>query len=161
MYTRGFTLIELLVVIAIIGLLSSIVLASLNTARGRARDAEVRSELRQIQIAIQLYFTQNGTMPPNINGSNISCSNQANFLQSLVTAGYLPTSVTAPRNSTHPYCYYDYGAGNQQGGIVVGNLESSLPATTAGYPGTCRPWAPNANWCDQTISSNYCLCNPY
>jgi len=53
----GFTLIELLVVIAIIGILSSIVLASLNEARGEARDARRQSDLDQIQLALaQLHF---------------------------------------------------------------------------------------------------------
>lgn len=157
---RGFTLIELLVVIAIIGLLSSIVLASLNTARARANDARVRSDLRQIHTALQLYYNQNGSYPSNTYPGNY-CSNQANFLQALVTAGYLPSSPTAPRNDTAPYCYYDYGAGTEPGAIVVGTLESGAAPTTAGYPGTCRPWASGQNWCDKGINSYYCLCSPY
>jgi prepilin-type N-terminal cleavage/methylation domain-containing protein len=56
MARKGFTLIELLVVIAIIGLLASIVLVSLNSARAKARDAKRVSELKQIQTAIELYY---------------------------------------------------------------------------------------------------------
>ena len=48
MRNKGFTLIELLVVIAIIGILSSVVLASLNTARSKGRDARRLSDLKQI-----------------------------------------------------------------------------------------------------------------
>ena len=52
----GFTLIELLVVIAIIGVLASIVLASLNNARRKSRDARRVTDIKQLQLALELYF---------------------------------------------------------------------------------------------------------
>ncbi len=57
----GFTLIELLVVIAIIAILSTIVLASLGTARQRARDTRAKSELSQMRAQAELYFTNRNT----------------------------------------------------------------------------------------------------
>jgi prepilin-type N-terminal cleavage/methylation domain-containing protein len=59
---RGFTLIELLVVIAIIGVLSSVVLASLNTARAKARDARRVSDLQEIRNALALCQTDHADL---------------------------------------------------------------------------------------------------
>ena len=56
---RGFTLIELLVVIAIIGILSSVVLASLNTARNRGADAAIKSNLANARAEAELYYDGN------------------------------------------------------------------------------------------------------
>ncbi len=61
--SRGFTLIELLVVIAIIGILSSVVLASLNSARAKSRYASAVSQMRQIDLAAEHYYSVNGSYP--------------------------------------------------------------------------------------------------
>jgi general secretion pathway protein G len=64
----GFTLVELLVVIAIIGILSSVVSMNLNTARGKARDAQRIANLNQIANAIALYQSDNRGIPPGDDG---------------------------------------------------------------------------------------------
>lgn len=86
MINRGFTLIELLVVIAIIGLLSSVTLASLESAREKGRDAKRASDVRHIQQALSLFYDDNGHYPisggggcgaTNPNGPNGSWCNSA------------------------------------------------------------------------------------
>ncbi len=57
---RGFTLIELLVVIAIIGILASVVLASLNSARDKGTDAANKSNLNNIRAQAEIVYDDDG-----------------------------------------------------------------------------------------------------
>lgn len=71
---KGFTILELLVVIAIIGILSAIIMASLNTSRSKGRDATRIEEIRQVVNALELYYNANGTYPSRAQFEN---TNQA------------------------------------------------------------------------------------
>lgn len=98
MKQKGFTLIELLVVIAIIGLLSSVVLGSLNSARGKARDARRKADLRSVQNALNFYYSQYGGYPTSAwnNGAATdyiifdSIYQQPNFAQFITQAPHDP-----------------------------------------------------------------------
>lgn len=63
MRQKGFTLIELLVVISIIALLSSVVLASLNSSRAKARNARRNADARQLALAFNLGLTTSNSLP--------------------------------------------------------------------------------------------------
>jgi general secretion pathway protein G len=64
--SKGFTLIELLVVITIIGILSSFLFANFVGVRQRARDGVRKSDLRQIQSALELYRADKGVYPSSL-----------------------------------------------------------------------------------------------
>ena len=66
---QGFTLIELLIVIAIIGILSTLAVVALQSARQSARDAKRISDIKQMQIALELYYNTRGEYPDNVTSS--------------------------------------------------------------------------------------------
>lgn len=156
MKKRGFTLIELLVVIAIIGVLSSVVLASLNTARAKARDAKRISDFRSVSIALNIYFDKYNKYPnESAVVTNRWVDNFNSMAQQLVSEGFLTSVPVDPGGSS--YSYYNYGGST--GGLLVTYIESA-PSNTTGLSPSCRPFG--NNWCSSTIASKaYCICNPY
>ncbi len=67
-HKKGFTLIELLVVISIIGILSSISVVSVNTARRKARDVKRQADISTIQLGLYLYYDDQRGFPEADNG---------------------------------------------------------------------------------------------
>jgi prepilin-type N-terminal cleavage/methylation domain-containing protein len=92
---KGFTLIELLVVIAIIGMLSSIVLSSLRTARTKAEDTGKIRELQEIRNALQLYYTDNGYYPGGLEWINQLTGSSKKYIPSINGSNFAYVGVTS------------------------------------------------------------------
>jgi general secretion pathway protein G len=122
---RGFTLIELLVVIAIIGVLSSVVLSSLTSSRGRARDAKRIQEIQQLKLALDLYADSNDqTYPSGGAGENETIDPAAQSGSSLVTplTPYIRRIPQDPNGLPfHTYVYVSAGGATDRTsyGILV------------------------------------------
>ncbi|HXK37901.1 MAG TPA: prepilin-type N-terminal cleavage/methylation domain-containing protein [Candidatus Paceibacterota bacterium] len=109
---KGFTLIELLVVIAIIGILSSVVLASLSSARRKAKEARIISDMEQIKIALELYNDANGFYPTGGYAgveTRTECTSYGGLANNAVIPGlvpnYLPRFPVQPITNGTTACY--------------------------------------------------------
>ena len=89
---KGFTLLELLVVIAIIGILASIVMSSLNNSKIKARDSVRKQTMHQIELALDNYYSKNGSYP--IAGTPTGTPVDGNATYSTQGLGWLPALVT-------------------------------------------------------------------
>lgn len=156
--SRGFTLIELLVVIAIIGVLASIVLASLNSARRKSRDARRITDIKQIQLALELYYDSQSPTPqyPPAVAPASGCdpaTGKFNGLEALSSGGYIPQVPRDPNATGTDACYkytsnstgtrttYHLGATLEEGTNPALNSDkdcnSGIAASPAGTANIC------------------------
>lgn len=103
--SSGFTLIELIVVIAIIGMLFSIVLAVISSAQRDAKDKRRVSDLKQLQNALELYYTDHRSYPKESQGANGNTATNETFRSMLEP--YLSGYPQDPINNATFYYYYD------------------------------------------------------
>ena len=115
---KGFTLIELLVVIGILGILSVVLLVTINPVAQiqKANDARRKSDLEAIQHALELYYQDAGSYPPSSSSYTIEYNNvSVNWGSS-----WQPYIATLPKDpvSTNQYVYYSPPTSNGPKGIV-------------------------------------------
>ena len=155
---RGFTLIELLVVIAIIGVLSSIVLASINNARIKARDTVRLSDMRQIRTALELYYyANNNTYPGNTDNDCGGWDTGFNgagdtFISPLESSGFMSKVPGDPsiNSACGSYRYYRYDAGSygcdaSKGAYYVIGV-ADMESRSGTWPSSPGWSCPSRNW---------------
>jgi len=152
---RGFTLIELLVVIAIIGILASVVLASLNSARQKSRDSRRVADIKQIQLALELYFDG---VSPNAYPTTLAALSTGNYIATVPKDPLSGDGATC-RNTDYCYAYsgatnptyYHLGANLEDDGHVA--LNSDIDCTSVGT--NCPAGVAYAGGFDGTGSTIY------
>lgn len=136
MNKRGFTLIELLVVIAIIGLLSTLAIVALGSARTKERDFKRYNDLLNIRNALEVYFTDMSAYPqaptPVVLGvGNYACLN---------ASGWGPTGCSSPFLGVVPKDpgtnSYTYTASNTTSYVINATLEGTVNNLTGSIQAT-------------------------
>ena len=137
--TRGFTLIELLVVIAIIGLLASIVLASLNSARKKSRDARRLADLKQLQNALELYANDNSGNYPS-SGTTVPAAGETagTALAALVTGQFIAAIPGDPLAGSNVYKYRTVPVGNTANNATGYCMGTDIEGTAPTPSSTCQ-----------------------
>ncbi|MBU0707788.1 prepilin-type N-terminal cleavage/methylation domain-containing protein [Patescibacteria group bacterium] len=138
---KGFTLIELLVVIAIIGLLSTLAIVSLNTAREKSRDSKRASDMRVIQSGVELYINETG-MAPSADDLVVAGKTWAeleDMIGTYVVGGDLPLPPTDNCNEVggsadsdtdcYVYCVDDTGATSTGNYLLKATMEADAEIT--------------------------------
>lgn len=126
---RGFTLIELLVVIAIIGILTTVLMVNFIGVRQRARDAQRKSHVKQVQSAFELYRSDHTQYPCFGAGC---ASNNANIIDGMsVTLGsYLSDEVKDPLPNSSCSNYFISSSGSTYTVFTILENANDIDATT-------------------------------
>lgn len=139
----GLTLLELLITIAIVGVISAVGYTTYENGQEKARDAQRKNDLRDIQNALQLYYQDNNLYPTA--GSGIK-SNNASW-DTLLSTDYIKTMPKDPKNTSTLFYRYDSPSGNLTYTLST-DLESENPSAGCNSSQTSSP------------NHDYCVTNP-
>lgn len=149
-FSKGFTLIELLIVIAIIGVLATLLMVNFVGVRQRARDAQRKSDLRQLQSALEIYRSDNGSYPNGVSsvsqlftcvpGSGSKCTNTSGCFGNgspTCSTVYMQTIPSDPNGSSYynggNYVYESSDGSTYTLGACLENSADSQATSTNPY----------------------------
>lgn len=125
---KAFTLVELLVVIAIIGLLATLSVIALNSARAKSRDAKRVTDVKQISTALELFFNDAGRYPTNLEWASGSLEYNGQTYLTTIPSAPSPADGTCD-NNTNTFSYTQDNAGESYTiTFCTGANINSLPA---------------------------------
>jgi len=141
--SKGFTLIELLVVIAIIGILATIVLVSLNKAREKARDARRIGDLRQVALALEMYYDDNITTGYPGDAEILGCNDWSALETALESGGYMSAVPSDPGQNAYAY------ESDTTTYVLMAELEGTIPDNLNSTVFNCNCLDVNSYYCIQ------------
>ena len=139
----GFTLIELLIVVAIIGILATLLMTNFIGVRQRARDAQRKADVRQMQSALELYRSDSGSYPASDANHRLGsspCPTPSSFKSADGTSTYMQTVPCDPLGTSyyHSGSYY-YTSANGSTYTIYACLENATDSQGQNIPnGGCN-----------------------
>jgi prepilin-type N-terminal cleavage/methylation domain-containing protein len=133
----GFSLIELLVVVSVIGILAGVLIINLVGVRGRAADSTIKSDFKNLQTALRLYYNDYQQYPVGSGGALMGCG--ADAASSCAAGGAFSAGATSTLYMGElpvSFAYYSDGA---DGFLLVAPLENASDEQIAASQAKCDP----------------------
>ncbi len=146
---RGFTLVELMIITAVLGILSTMVIMIINPVAqvDKAQDSHKKSDLAEVQKALDLYYQDNGQYPASTGSYQIT--------NGAWGASWTPYMGKVPKDPNVNRTYVYYSANNGQSYWLYANLARGGKDKQACNNGSDCPSVPAPNLCGNGSACNY------